>query len=374
MILVLNAGSSSLKVSLYDENTLDHPTLTAQVDRITTEPVLKIKGQDVSPPLTLGVGHEAVLSTLLPWFFNTWPIAAIGHRVVHGGVHYADPVRVTPQVLDALETLIPLAPLHQPHNLFPMRWIEKNDPSKRQVACFDTAFHRTQTPLATWFALPRTYYDQGIQRYGFHGLSYHYIAGQLPKMTQASRVIVAHLGNGASLCALKNGKSHDTTMGFSALDGLMMGTRSGSVDAGVILHLLREKTPDQIQDMLYKESGLLGVSGISHDMRTLLDSPDAHAKQAVDLYIYRIIREMGGLTAALGGCDAIVFTAGIGEHSALIRQRVCAGFSFAGLSFDEEANARNDLKLHRPDSKIEVYCLPTNEERVIAEATLTFCG
>jgi acetate kinase len=163
-------------------------------------------------------------------------------------------------------------------------------------------------------------------------------------------------------------------MGFSALDGLMMGTRSGSVDAGVILHLLREKTPDQIQDMLYKESGLLGVSGISHDMRTLLDSPDAHAKQAVDLYIYRIIREMGGLTAALGGCDAIVFTAGIGEHSALIRQRVCAGFSFAGLSFDEEANARNDLKLHRPDSKIEVYCLPTNEERVIAEATLGHLG
>jgi acetate kinase len=369
MILVLNAGSSSLKVSLYEKDSLDAPKVSVQVDSLTTQPVLKIKGETPTPPPSLGVGHEAVLSALLPWFFDTWPIEAIGHRVVHGGVHFADPVRVTPQILDTLETLMPLAPLHQPHNVFPMRWIHDHIPQKKQVACFDTAFHRTQTPLATWFALPRHYHDEGVQRYGFHGLSYQYIAQQLPKITQASRVIVAHLGNGASLCAMKDGKSYDTTMGFSALDGLMMGTRSGSVDAGVILHLLHEKTPDQIQDILYKESGLLGVSGISHDMRTLLESPDPHAKEAVALYVYRIVRDMGALTAALGGCEAIVFTAGIGENAPVIRQRVCAGFAFAGLVLDEEANARSDVRLHQASSTIEVYCLPTNEESIIAEAT-----
>jgi acetate kinase len=369
MILVLNAGSSSLKVSLYQKDSLDAPKLSVQVDSLTTQPTVKVKGENVPPLPSLQVGHEAVLSALLPWFFNTWSIQAIGHRVVHGGVHFADPVQVTDSVLEILETLIPLAPLHQPHNVFPMRWIKTHMPDKQQVACFDTAFHRTQTPLATWFALPRRYHDQGVQRYGFHGLSYHYISRQLPTITEASRVIVAHLGNGASLCALKEGKSYDTTMGFSALDGLMMGTRSGSVDAGVILHLLHEKTPDQIQTLLYKESGLLGVSGISHDMRTLLESPDPHAQQAVDLYVYRIIREMGGLAATLRGCDAIVFTAGIGENAPVIRQRVCAGLAFAGLVLDEEANARNDVRLHHASSKIEVFCLPTHEERIIAEAT-----
>lgn len=369
MILVLNAGSSSLKVSLYPKDKLDTPFLSAQVDRLTTQPALNITGDTPSSPPALGVGHEAVLSALLPWFFDTWPIVAIGHRVVHGGVHFAHPVRVSPQVLDILETLIPLAPLHQPHNVFPMRWIDAHIPQKTQVACFDTAFHRTQTPLATWFALPRHYHDQGVQRYGFHGLSYQYIARQLPTITTASRVIVAHLGNGASLCALKNGKSYDTTMGFSALDGLMMGTRTGSIDAGVILHLLHEKTPDQIQDILYKESGLLGVSGISHDMRTLLESPHPHAKEAVDLYVYRIVREIGALTAALGGCDAIVFTAGIGENAPVIRQRVCEGLAFTGLTLNIEANARNDVHLHHASSPIEVYALPTHEERIIAEAT-----
>ncbi|MFM7630751.1 MAG: acetate/propionate family kinase [Alphaproteobacteria bacterium] len=369
MMLILNAGSSSLKVSVYHKDSLDTPKLSVQVDRLTTQPTVKVKGDDFPPLPPLGVGHAAVLSTLLPWFFDAWPIDAVGHRVVYGGVHFADPVVVTDSVLEILETLIPLAPLHQLHNLFPMRWIKEHLPQKQQVACFDTAFHRTQTPLATWFALPRRYHDQGVQRYGFHGLSYHYISQQLPTITQASRVIVAHLGNGASLCALKDGKSYDTTMGFSALDGLMMGTRSGSVDAGVILHLLHEKTPDEFQDMLYKESGLLGVSGISHDMRTLLESPHPHAQQAVDLYVYHILREMGALTAALGGVQAIVFTAGIGENAPVIRQRVCEGLAFFGVALDEKANAVNDVRLHHASSTLEVFCLPTNEERIIAKAT-----
>lgn len=371
MILVFNAGSSSIKASLYQKNNLEAPKISLQVDTITTQPVFKARGDNVPPPPSLGVGHDSVLSGLLPWFFEAWPIQAIGHRVVHGGIHFADPVRITPPILDDLETLIPLAPLHQPHNLFPLRWIQQRFPQKPQVACFDTAFHRTQTPLATWFALPRHYHDEGIQRYGFHGLSYQYIAEQLPSLTKAPRVIVAHLGNGASLCGLKEGKSYDTTMGFSALDGLMMGTRSGSLDAGVILHLLHHTSPERIQEILYKESGLLGVSGISHDMRTLLESPHPHAAEAVNLYVYRIIREIGALTATLGGCDALVFTAGIGENAPIIRQRVCEGLSFSGLKLDQEANLQNKICLHHPKSPVEVYCIPTHEERVIVEATIT---
>jgi acetate kinase len=264
--------------------------------------------------------------------------------------------------------------LHQPHNLAPIRSLLALHPDLPQVACFDTAFHRTQPLEAELFALPMHFYDEGVRRYGFHGLSYEYVGRRIAELAPqagAGRVIVAHLGNGASMCALHGGRSVATTMGFTALDGLPMGTRSGNLDPGLLLHLMRERAMSlqQIETLLYQQSGLLGLSGLSADMRVLQASSEPRARLAIDYFTYRVAREAGSLAAALGGLDALVFTAGIGENAPVIRQRVCEGFAFAGLILDEGANARSDVRLHNTNSKIEVYCLPTNEESIIAEAT-----
>ena len=302
-------------------------------------------------------------------------IVAVGHRVVHGGVFFDTPVRVDASVLAKLDALNPLAPLHQPHSLAGIRILTRLEPSLVQVACFDTAFHCKLPVLAQRFALPRHYHEEGIRRYGFHGLSYEYIASQLPKMVgsalAASRVVVAHLGNGASLCALRGGQSIDTTMGFTALDGLPMGTRCGSLDPGVVLYMLGEQgmSHAQVAELLYHRSGVLGVSGISHDMRQLLASDEPNAREAIDFFVYRINRELGALTAALGGLDVLVFTGGIGEHAARIRARVCELAAWAGIRLDIDANQRHGPAISTKDSIVSVWVIVTDEERMIAEHT-----
>jgi acetate kinase len=289
---------------------------------------------------------------------------------VHGGSSYVVPVVVTPQVLTSLASLIPLAPLHQPHNLAPIAALAALHPGLPQVACFDTSFHLTNARVARLYALPRRWSDEGILRFGFHGLSYEFIARELPKHEPRAmdRVIVAHLGNGASMCALVGGQSVASTMGFSALDGLPMGTRSGSIDPGVLLYLLKEKRMDvpDVEKMLYQESGLLGVSGVSSDMRTLLQSDDAHAREAVDLFVYRIGRELGSLAAAAGGVDSLVFTAGIGEHAAEIRARVCAQAGWLGIKLDQSANLGGGPRISTADSPVSIWALATDEESIIA--------
>jgi acetate kinase len=306
-------------------------------------------------------------------------LCAAGHRIVHGGQKFSGPVLIDAQVLSDLRALIPLAPDHQPHNLAMVEAVAQQWPDLLQVACFDTAFHRTQPRLAEIFPLPRALTDEGIVRYGFHGLSYEYIASVLPNFLSADerrRVIVAHLGNGASLCAMKDGKSIATTMGFTTLDGLMMGTRSGTIDPGVVLHLIREKkmSPDQVADLLNKKSGLLGVSGISSDMRTLEASDDPHAQEARALFAYRAVRETGSLIAALGGLDAFVFTAGIGEHSTLMRRMICDGLAWMGLSLDPGCNKVYNTVISAAGSKIKVLVIPTNEEMAIAAGTRQLIG
>ena len=291
--------------------------------------------------------------------------------IVHGGADYAAPVRVTPAVLARLERLVPLAPLHQPHNLLPIRTLAARLPDLPQVACFDTGFHCVQSTVARAFALPRELSDAGVRRYGFHGLSYEYIASVLPQYdarAAAGRTIVLHLGNGASMCAMHAGKSVATTMGFTAVDGLPMGTRTGSLDPGVLLYLMDEHGMDAraIETLIYKRSGLLGVSGISSDMRELLESDHPHARDAIELFCYRIGRELGSLAAALGGLDAVVFTAGIGEHAAPIRDRVCRDASWLGLALDTAANARHGPRISGPDSRIAAWVIATDEEHMIA--------
>jgi len=299
----------------------------------------------------------------------------VGHRVVHGGVEFAAPVAIDASVLAKLESLCPLAPLHQPHNLAAIKAIKTQMPGLPQVACFDTAFHRHHPELADWFALPRRFYDEGIRRYGFHGLSYEYIASALPEVAPEiakARVVVAHLGSGASMCGLRDGRSQDSTMGFTALDGLPMGTRCGALDPGVVLHLNRAHgmDADAIERLLYHDCGLKGVSGISNDMRDLLASDDPKAAQAIDLFVWRICRELGALAAALGGLDGLVFTAGIGERSAEIRARVCARAAWLGIELDDKANRSGGPRISTSASKIAVYAIPTDEELMIARHTL----
>jgi acetate kinase len=302
-------------------------------------------------------------------------VTAVGHRVVHGGTLFSGPVRVDAAVLAELTKLDPLAPLHQPHNLAGIRTLAELEPNLPQVACFDTAFHRHLPELAQRFALPREYHDSGIRRYGFHGLSYEYIAEVLPRIVgpdlAGGRVLVAHLGNGASLCALHDGRSVDTSMGFTALDGLPMGTRCGNLDPGVVLYLqgVRGMSTDQVADLLYYHSGLLGVSGISSDMRELLASDQPSAREAVDLFVYRINRQLGALTAAMGGMDALVFTGGIGEHAAPIRGRVCELATWAGIRLDAEANKKHGPRISAAASTVSVWVIPTNEEWMIARHT-----
>jgi acetate kinase len=304
---------------------------------------------------------------------------AVGHRVVHGGVEFASPARIDDAVLTALDRLVPLAPLHQPHNLAAIRAVSRMAPRLPQVACFDTAFHRTQPEVAQRFALPRRFTDEGVRRYGFHGLSYEYVASVLPRYDAAAapgRTVVAHLGNGASLCALSGGRSIATTMSFTPADGLMMGTRAGSLDPGVLLHLMARHgmTARDLEHLLYHESGLLGVSGVSSDMRTLLASDDPRAAEAIDLFVYRIGRELGSLAAALGGIDALVFTGGIGENAKAVRARVCRDAAWLGVSLDGDANESGGPRISRPGSGAAVWVLPTNEELMIANHTRQVLG
>ncbi len=384
-IAVLNAGSSSIKFSIFavhDERLV--PGLHGQVAGLLTAPRLIAKGADgtlrADHAWTEGTppGYDAVLDYLLDFLRGELAddhLLGIGHRVVHGGLEYAQPVRIDAEVMTALERLIPLAPLHQPHNLAPIHRLTRRMPDVPQVACFDTAFHRTNPDVAQRFALPERFHASGVRRYGFHGLSYEYIASVLSRFDEAAargRTIVLHLGNGASMCALDGGQSITSTMGFTALDGLPMGTRSGSLDPGVVLYLLDEMGMDTraIEHLLYHESGLLGVSGLSSDMKTLLAADDRAARTAIELFVYRIRCEMGSLAAALGGLDAIVFTAGIGEKSAPIRDRVLRDAAWLGVQIDETTNASNGPRISTSGSRVSAWVIPTDEERMIARHTL----
>ncbi len=387
-ILALNAGSSSIKFSLFDTtNGISSHSLLYQgvVDGIGGNPHFLVQDttgqrlvdEQLKTKATTQPGHKEALGVLLDWVERQetgLTLIAVGHRVVHGGTLFLAPVLVDSQVINQLESLVPLAPLHQPHNLAAIRSIATINPNIPQIACFDTAFHRTQPPIAQAFALPRDLTDQGIKRYGFHGLSYEYIASILPDYVDYradGRVIVAHLGNGASMCALQGRKSLATTMGFTALDGLPMGTRCGSIDPGVILYLLSELHMDApgITDLLYHRSGLLGVSGQSSDMRELLTSNSPRAAEAIDLFVYHIQRELGSLAAALGGLDVFVFTAGIGEHAAPIRARVCQDLQWLGVQVDETANRSGGPKISSDSSAVSVWVIPTDEDLMIARHT-----
>jgi len=383
-IVVVNAGSSSIKFSLFGESGTDLSVfLKGQIEGLYTsgahfvardiENGLVAEKRWDGSPVTHGDAMRHILDFVRA-HLGGHRVDAVGHRIVHGGSDYAAPVRLDAEVLTRLERLIPLAPLHQPHNLAPVRTVFDLAPHLVQVGCFDTAFHAAQPPLAQAFALPAEITDRGVRRYGFHGLSYEYVASVIPQLDPglaAARVIVAHLGNGASLCALHAGRSIASTMGFTAVDGLPMGTRSGSLDPGVILYLLDELKMGarDIERLLYKQSGLLGVSGISSDMRTLEASPDPRARLAIALFIYRIGREIGSLAAALGGLDAIVFTAGIGEHSASVRRSVCRAAAWLGLALDEAANDTGASHISTPDSRVSAWVVPTDEELMIARHT-----
>ena len=384
-ILVLNSGSSSIKFAVFDASDRPHLRLQGTISGIGGMPAFDARdkgGNALSAQLPVSVvNHE----TALAWLFDWLPehldgkLAGAGHRVVHGGERFAEPALIDDTVYAHLEALTPLAPLHQPHNLAAIRALMTLQPALPQVACFDTAFHRTQYPLAQHFALPRELTTGGIKRYGFHGLSYEYIASVLPQHlgTRADgRVIAAHLGNGASLCAMHQRKSVATTMGFTALDGLMMGTRCGAIDPGVLFYLMREKSMSlaQVEDLLYRRSGLLGVSGISSDMRELLASAEPAAREAIDLFCYRAAREIGSLTAALGGLDALVFTAGIGERSHEIRECICRRLEWLGMAIDDTANRSHRSGIDAASSRIAVCVIPTNEEAVIAQHTARAIG
>lgn len=383
-ILVLNAGSSSIKFSLF----VDRPEglearLGGQIEGLFTAPhfIAKDAGGAILSerrwPEGTSLGHAGAIDHLVEYlagFGDQLRLIAVGHRVVHGGTDFFQPVRTNADVLERLEKLVPLAPLHQPHNLAPIRFIAEKAPQLPQVACFDTAFHHDQPELAQMFALPPSITDRGVRRYGFHGLSYEYIANVLPDIDPAAaagRAVVCHLGNGASMCAVAAGRSVASTLGFTAVDGLPMGTRCGNLDPGVVLYLMDEMKMDAraIEKLIYKESGLLGVSGISSDMRALLASDAPRARLAVDLFVYRIGRELGSLAAALGGLDGLVFTGGIGEHAREIRERVCANAAWLGVDLDVQANAGGGPRITTASSRVAAWVVPTNEELMIARHT-----
>lgn len=383
LILVINTGSSSIKFSVFE--TAADRSLTAgpqgQVSAIGPAARIEVADAQHRKLLDQSVSandHRAAIAAIHEWFGADFGGAAgldgVGHRVVHGGTAYSEPVLIDERVITALEALVPLAPLHQPHALAAIRAAGAVAPDVPQIACFDTAFHRVQPPLAQLFALPRALTAKGVRRYGFHGLSYEYIVAALPRIAPdcaGGRLIVAHLGNGASLCAIANGRSIATTMGFTPLDGLVMGTRTGTLDPGVILYLLRHEgmDTDAIEQLLYERSGLLGVSGLSGDMRTLLASAEPAAREAIDLFVYRIRRELGSLAAALGGLDALIFTGGIGEHAAEIRARVCRDASWLGVSLDDDANARGGPRISPPGAPVSAWVVPTNENLIVARHT-----
>src|SRR3954464_10545994 len=381
--LVLNAGSSSIKFQLFEAGGVDEPRRIYRglFDGLGSSPHFVVRSQagEIAGEMRWGeaepFGHEKALAHLAAWIRENrgdYRLEAVGHRVVHGGVSFSTPVLIDQGVLRELEQLVPLAPLHQPHNLAPIRILRQRFPELPQIACFDTAFHRKQPDLAQLFALPRSMTEAGVRRYGFHGLSYAYIASVLSHYDPglaSGRVVVAHLGNGASLCALNNGASIATTMGFSALDGLPMGTRCGSIDAGVVFYMLREMrlSPEEAERFLYTKCGLLGVSGISNDMRKLrsLAATDPKAREAIDLFVYRIGRELGSLVAALGGIDALVFTGGIGENDRATRAEVLRAAAWAGFELDEAANADGGPRITRGAGP-SAWVIPTDEELMIA--------
>ncbi|HEY7540822.1 MAG TPA: acetate/propionate family kinase [Methylomirabilota bacterium] len=385
VLLVINAGSSSIKFSVYGVEGGEAPLALryrGEVDGLGARPRFTARGASGeelgAESLGTGARHDDALRMILDWIEARTAraeLVAAGHRVVHGGVRYAAPVVLTPDILGELETLVPLAPLHQPHNLAPIRSLAKLKPGLPQVACFDTAFHTTQAAVTQTFALPYALSEAGIKRYGFHGLSYEYVASVLGEhLGEAAdgRVVVAHLGAGASMCAMRGRRSVATTMGFTALEGLPMGTRTGAIDPGVILYLMSERrmSLDAVTELLYKQSGLLGISGVSSDVRELLASPSPRAARALDVFVYRVGRELGSLAAALGGLDALVFTAGIGEHAASIRARICRDAAWLGLAVDEAANDRGGPCISTPASRASAWVIPTNEELMIARHTL----
>ena len=373
-ILTLNAGSSSIKFGVYETGDEPRALASGQIDRLGPEArlILSTDGAPESRDVAASdhaAGVAAILEAIRPVLHGR-EVTGVGHRVVHGGTEFDAPAELTEAVRARLAELIPLAPLHQPHNLAGVDAALAAFPQARQVGCFDTAFHRGHPFVNDTFALPRRLYEEGVRRYGFHGLSYEYISGRLARdypELHAGRVVVAHLGNGASMCALSGGRSVGSTMGFSALDGLPMGTRCGQVDPGVLLYLMdRGMGADEISHMLYKESGLKGMSGVSHDMRTLLASDAPEAAEAIDYYVFRIRRELGAMAAVLGGLDGVVFTGGVGEHAAPIRARVLDGMGWLGLAADAEANAADAREIGA--GAVPVLVIPTDEERVIARA------
>jgi acetate kinase len=386
---VLNAGSSSVKFSLFAEEA-GKPMLVArgQAEGIYTSPRFIAKDADGELlderkwPAGVALGHDGALEYLVVFLRERLArqrLIGVGHRVVNGGAEYVKPVRVDATVVAALEQYVPLAPLHQPHNLAPIKTLLARMPELPQIACFDTSFHRAQPPVAQAFALPASITDRGVLRYGFHGLSYEYIASVLSQSSERAahgKTVVLHLGNGASMCAMAAGRSVASTMGFTAADGLPMGTRCGNLDPGVVLYLIDSLGMDAraIEKLIYQQSGLLGVSGISSDMRVLLESDAPRAKAAVDLFIYRIGRELGSLAAALGGVDAIVFTAGIGENSSILRERVLQDASWLGVTLDADANARGERRISAGGSSVEAWVIPTNEELMIARHARALVG
>jgi acetate kinase len=396
-VLILNSGSSSLKFSLYRRPGSDQPR-AGDTPGWYLDARGQIQGIGTTPQFSAADGegrrlakkslHEGVrdgrsaLEALAEWLGSRSGgarVVGVGHRVVHGGAKYDGPVVVSPAVVADLRALIPLAPLHQPYNVGAIEAVAERLPDVPQVACFDTSFHHGKPAVAEVVALPRDICRDGVQRYGFHGLSYEYVASVLPEVAPEiadGRVIVAHLGSGASMCALAKRRSVDNTFGFTALDGLCMGTRPGAVDPGVILHLFQtlKLQAGQVETILYKKSGLLGISDVSNDMRDLLTSTEPGARLAIDYFVYRAAKEIGALTAVLGGVDGLVFTAGIGENSPEIRRRICQASAWLGLDLDNDANGRNDLRISRADSRVQAWVIPTNEELMIARHTGRLLG
>jgi acetate kinase len=386
--LVLNAGSSSLKFCVYrrPEAKTWQVGARGQIEGIGSSARLSIKddeGRVLADQKLDGISDgRAAISALAVWLRGRYAgarLLGVGHRVVHGGARFSSPIQVTPQILDELYGLVPLAPLHQPYNLAAIAAVFEHMPEVPQVACFDTGFHRNHAAVAKVIPLPRDLCKAELQRYGFHGLSYEYIASVLPAEAPEiamGRVIVAHLGNGASLCAIKEGKSVDSTMAFTALDGLCMGTRPGAIDPGALLYLVQnlKLSGKDLETVLYKQSGLLGISGISHDMRVLLTRTEPEARLAIDYFVYRIAKEIGALAAVLGGIDGLIFTAGIGENSTEIRQRVCEASRWLGIELDAEANRGKGPRISTPRSKVSAWMIATNEELMIARHTATVIG
>ncbi|PWC33883.1 acetate/propionate family kinase [Azospirillum sp. TSO35-2] len=384
--LVINAGSSSLKFSVFQGGAKAdlEAVINGQISGIGTAP--RFQAKDASRHVLADHGwaegenpdRATLLSHLIDWLdghLKGATLVAAGHRVVHGGTRFAAPVLVTPEVLAGLETLIPLAPLHEPHNIAAIRALAEVYPSLPQVACFDTAFHQSQPWQSQTFAIPRELTAEGVRRYGFHGLSYEYIAHRLPQVAPEladGHVVVCHLGSGASLCAMRGGHSVDTTMGFTALDGVPMGTRPGTIDPGVLIYLMREKGygADDLEKLLYHKSGMLGVSGISNDMRDLENSDQPAAAEAVELFCHNVAKQVAALAGSMGGLDAVVFTAGVGENSTLVRARVAEKLAWLGVAVDPAANRAKATRISTTESRVPVFIIPTDEERMIASHTL----